>query len=42
MDEDWSQHTNKFIEYTEWLDKSRKQDILDVIPALEDVMKDKK
>ena len=42
MDEDWSQHTEKFVEYTNWLDKSRKQDILDVVPALEDVIKDKK
>ena len=41
MDEDWSQHTEKFVEYTEWLDKSRKQDVLDVIPALEDILEKK-
>jgi hypothetical protein len=41
MDEDWSQHTEKFVEYTNWLDKSRKQDVLDVIPALEDILEKK-
>ncbi len=42
MDEDWSQHTERFIEYTNWLDKSRKQNILDIVPGLEDVINSKK
>jgi hypothetical protein len=42
MDEDWSQHTDKFIEYTEHLDKTRKQNILDIAPGLEDVINLKK
>ncbi len=42
MDEDWSQHTDKFIEYTEHLDKTRKQNILDIAPGLEDVINSKK
>tara|TARA_Y100001963_G_scaffold93362_1_gene128498 strand:- start:314 stop:1564 length:1251 start_codon:yes stop_codon:yes gene_type:complete len=42
MDEDWSQHTERFIEYTNWLDKSRKQNILDIVPGLEDVINSKR
>ena len=42
MDEDWSQHTDKFIEYTNWLDKSRKQNVLDIVPGLEDIINLKK
>ena len=42
MDEDWSQHTDKFIEYTEHLDKTRKQNILDIAPGLEDIINSKK
>jgi hypothetical protein len=38
MAEDWSKHTMRFKEYTEWVDKSRNESLENVAPVLKEVL----
>ena len=38
MAEDWTKHNKKFVEYTESLDKSRNQSLIDVAPELKEIL----
>ena len=38
MAEDWTKHTDKFVEYTAEIDKSRNQSLQKVAPSLKEVL----